>query len=67
MDLNKFNAVCEAAQSISDSAYHLKHLDAPAKILALLDQIESEITDFVNYLEGEDDPSLSSEQRNSID
>jgi hypothetical protein len=66
MNIDRFNSVCEAAQSISNAACELKHLDAPARILALLDELEAELTDFVNYLESEDHPSLSAAQRNSI-
>ena len=66
MNLDRFNSVCEAAQSISDAACDLKHLDAPARILALLDEVEAELLDFTKYLEGEDHPSLTAAQRNSI-
>lgn len=66
MNLDRFNSVCEASQSISDAACELKHLDAPARILALLDEVESQLLDFVNHLESEDHPSLSAAQRNSI-
>lgn len=64
MNLDRFNSVCEASQSISDAACELKHLDAPARILALLDEVESQLLDFVNHLESEDHPSLTAAQRN---
>ena len=67
MNFDRFNSVCEAAQSISDAACDLKHLNAPARILALLDEVEAELLDFTKYLEDEDHPSLSTAQRNSID
>jgi hypothetical protein len=67
MDFDRFNSVCEAAQSISDAACDLKHLDAPVRILTLLDEVEAELLDFTKYLEGEDHPSLTAAQRNSID
>ena len=67
MNLDRFNAVCEAAQAIEKANCELKNLDAPARILALLNEVEGELLDFVNYLEGEDHPSLTAAQRNSID
>jgi hypothetical protein len=67
MNLDRFNSVCEAAQSISDAACDLRHLSVPARILNLLDQVEAELLDFTRSLEGEDHPSLTATQRNSID
>ena len=64
MNLDRFNSVCEAAQSISDAACELKHLDAPARILALLDEVEAELSGFTRHLESEDHPSLTAAQRN---
>jgi len=66
MNLDRFNSVCEAAQSISDAACELKHLSVPARILALLDEVEAELLDFTKHLEGEDHPSLTAAQRNSM-
>jgi len=67
MNLERFNSVCEAAHAIEEASCELKHLDAPAKILALLDEVEAQLLDFVKYLEDEDHPSLTAAQRNSID
>jgi len=67
MNLERFNSVCEAAHAIEEASCELKHLDAPARILALLDEVEGQLLDFVKYLEGEDHPSLTATERNSID
>jgi len=67
MKLDRFNTVCEAAQTIEEANCELRHINAPARILNLLDQVEAELLDFTRSLEGEDHPSLTAAQRNSID
>ena len=63
---DRFNAACEAAQSISDAAHDLGKLEVPDNIYNKLNELECLLLDFVKDLEEGmvRDPALTASERN---